>query len=143
MELYKAIDTCVDASQFETYTDVFVECDGTVSYTDKIRINHMILTLDEEYFTDYSNVYIAHRYFTIKGKIFYVWVRLEWGDFNDICPITIKVYKEDKMEYRLRFADGICSNWQTNYNDIVESANWWNECTEHSCKIESREVVEG
>lgn len=93
MELYKAIDTYVDASQFETWTDTIVECDNTVSYMDKIRINHMTLILDEEYFTDYSNIYIAHRYFTIKGKIFYVWVRLEWGDFNDICPVTIKVYK--------------------------------------------------
>ena len=46
------------------------------------------------------------------------------------------------MEYRLKFADGVCSTWQTDYDDIVESAKWWNECTEHSCEIESREVVE-
>jgi hypothetical protein len=45
------------------------------------------------------------------------------------------------MEYRLKFADGVCSAWQTDYDDIVESAKWWNECTEHSCEIESREVV--
>ena len=93
MELYKVIDTCINESQFRIFTDVFVECDGTVSYTDGIRINHMTLTLDEESYTDYSNVYIGHRYFTIRGEQLYVWVLLEWGDFSDNCSLIIKVYK--------------------------------------------------
>ncbi len=56
--------------------------------------------------------------------------------------INTEKERRSKMEYRLKFADGVCSAWQTDYDDIVESAKWWNECTWHSCEIESRKVVE-
>ena len=42
------------------------------------------------------------------------------------------------MEYRLRFWDGECSDWQSDYADIVEAARWWNESTFFPCEIESR-----
>ena len=40
--------------------------------------------------------------------------------------------------YRLVFADGVCSPWTTNRLENEEAAKWWNECTEHSCEIETR-----
>ena len=40
--------------------------------------------------------------------------------------------------YRLVFADGVCSPWTTDRLENEEAAKWWNECTEHSCEIETR-----
>ena len=46
------------------------------------------------------------------------------------------------MEYRVKFFDGVCSDWSKDRAATEESVKWWNETTFHQCEMESREVVE-
>ena len=62
--------------------------------------------------------------------------------FSGLCYTVIrkkgKEIKEMIEMYRLVFADGVCSPWTTDRLENEEAAKWWNECTEHSCEIETR-----
>ena len=46
------------------------------------------------------------------------------------------------MEYRVKFFDGVCSDWSKDRAATEESVKWWNENTFHPCEMESREIVE-
>lgn len=93
MELIKTITTTINAADFMEWTDYQTDDDFIVYAIEKLDINYMSLFLDEKSYTDYSIIYKAHNFFTVKGERIGIGVRLEWGDYNDDCILTMQVYK--------------------------------------------------
>ena len=93
MELIKTIVTTINAADFMAWTDYQTDDDFIVYAIEKLDINYMSLLLDEKSYTDYSIIYKAHNFFTIKGEKIGIGVRIEWGDYNDECSLVIQVYK--------------------------------------------------
>lgn len=93
MTLIKTIMTTINASDFIAWTDYQTDDDFIVYAIERLDINYMSLLLDEKTYTDYSIIYKAHNFFTVKGEKIGIGVRLEWGDFDDACSLVMQVYK--------------------------------------------------
>lgn len=93
MKLIKTIVTSINAEDFITWTDFQTDDDFIVYAIERLDINYMSLLLDEKTYTDYSIIYKAHNFFTVKGEKIGIGVRLEWGDYDDNCSLVMQVYK--------------------------------------------------
>ena len=93
MKLIKTIVTTIDASDFIAWTDFQTDEDFIVYAIERLDINYMSLLLDEKTYTDYSIIYKAHNFFTVKGERIGIGIRLEWSDYNNNCSLIIQVYK--------------------------------------------------
>ena len=93
MKLVKTIVTTINADDFMQWTDYQTDEDFIVYAVERLDINYMSLLLDEKTYTDYSIIYKAHNFFTVRGERIGIGVRLEWGDYNDACSLMMEVYK--------------------------------------------------
>ncbi len=85
--------TTIDAADFMAWTDYQTDDDFIVYAIEKLDINYMSLLLDEKSYTDYSIIYKAHNFFTIKGERIGIGVRIECGDYSNECTLMMQIYK--------------------------------------------------